>query len=199
MNNTPSPERMAEIETKNNQNFSQSGTAILNTVPFYIQSAISGSPNNAGSKSVLSRKNGIIIDNWIPGNPEQMWQFNDDGSISPSGTTSLVLTAQSTSPTSCVQITLESFTNGQQLNPSQIWTVNDNRLSVNMGGNIGTVYLNLLGANKTPGTSVITYEYSTGENEEWFLFPASPLQIASNSFYIQTVMSGWGMDRPIHM
>ncbi|MGS2761386.1 hypothetical protein [Sinomicrobium sp. M5D2P9] len=191
MDNSPSPEMMPGAQTMSNQNFSQSGTAILSSVPFYIQTAINGgNPNNAGPKSVLSRRSGIIIDNWTPGNPEQMWQFNGDGSISPAGTTSLVLTAQSTSPTSCVQITLEPFASDQQLTTAQIWTVNGNYLSVNMSGSIGTVYLNLYGANQSPGTIVITYEYSTGDNEKWFLFPATPVQIAGNSFYIQTALSG---------
>lgn len=181
-----------------NQNFSQSDTAILGSAAFYIQTAIGASPDSQVTGSVasqttnfvLSRKNGIIIDGWVPGNPEQMWQFNSDGSISPAGTTALVLTAQSTSPTSCVQITLEAFASGQQLTAAQIWTVNDNHLSVNMGGSIGTVYLNLYEANTTPGTIVVTYEYSDGDNEKWFLFPATPVQIVAHSFYIQTALSG---------
>ncbi|GGG92791.1 hypothetical protein GCM10007422_02380 [Pedobacter zeae] len=159
-------------------------------VPFYFQTAISGSPNNAYPKSVMSRRNGIIIDDWSPGSPEQMWQLNADGSISPWQTTSQVLTAQSTSPTSCVQITLEAYDGSQALSAAQIWTMQNNHFSVDMGGSIGTVYLNLYNADLSPGTMVITYETSDGDNEKWFLFPATDSQQASNNFYIQTGMSG---------
>lgn len=169
---------------------SQDAPTVLTQVPFYIQTAISGSPYNANPKSVLSRNGGIVIDNWSPGSAEQMWQFNDDGSISPWQTTSLVLTAQSTSPTSCVQVTLEAFDGSQSLTAAQIWTYQNNHFSVNMGGSIGTVYLNLYNADLAPGTMVITYDYSVGDNEKWFPFPATLTQTASNNFYIQTGLSG---------
>jgi len=171
----------------------QSQPAYLPNNQFYIQTPIGGgvSPYNVAKHAVVSKKNGIIIDAWTPGDNDQIWQFNANGSISPANDLTMVLTAQSTSPTSGNQVTLELFdSSNQTLTPAQIWYQSNNRFWVDMGGSIGNQYLNLYNAENEPGTIIQTYELVYSDCQIWYIVPATPIQAASNNFYIQTGLSG---------
>lgn len=172
-----------------NQNqTSQNPAAASPPTPVYIQTAIGGAPLNTQNRKVISRKNGIVIDMWSSGDNDQLWVFNANGSISPYNDPTVVLTAQSTSPTSANQVTLEPV--GQSLTSAQIWYQNNLHIWAEMGGSIGNAYLNLEAANLAPGTSIITYESSVGDNEKWFVYPMIPTQAFIHNFYIQTSLSG---------
>ncbi|SDP98920.1 hypothetical protein SAMN05428975_4842 [Mucilaginibacter sp. OK268] len=162
---------------------------------FYIQTGLSGAVNSQANPYMLTtdasgNTPGALIKQWQPGAQSQLWIFNADGTIASASLSSpnyqLVLNSTSTSnkDTSPVTLIAPSGSAAQQ------WTYSNNQLSVNMGGDIGTLYLNVDQGN---GSIAITWEQTNGNNETWYTLSAQSIPIGE-WFYLQTEMTAGGGD-----
>ena len=160
---------------------------------FYIQTALSGDIAGTGNPYMLAaNSSGAVLEQWQPGAQSQLWIFNTDGTIATATNSGLVLNSTSTSNKSNNQVTLVAPSGST----AQQWTYSNNQLSVNMGGSIGSLYLNVNDSKQSNGAGVITWEQTNGTNESWYTFSAQCLPIGE-WFYLQTEMTaGSGNDTP---
>jgi hypothetical protein len=168
---------------------------------FYIQTGLSGAVNTGANPYMLTASSGeeAVITQWQPGDSSQLWIFNADGTVASAANPGLVLTSNSNNG----QVSLVASSGL----PAQQWTYISNdisivsvvfggSLSVDMGGSIGTVYLNLSGGSLSPNTHVITWGTKEEANNAWFTFPALNMSVGE-WFYLQTeVTGGNGSDVP---
>jgi hypothetical protein len=160
---------------------------------FYIQTALSGSVSSGANPYMLAAaSSGAVLEQWQPGAQSQLWTFNTDGTIASASNSGLVLNSTSTSNKSNNQVTLTAPSGST----AQQWTYSNNQLSVNMGGSIGTLYLNVNDSKQSNGAGVITWEQTNATNESWYTFPAQSMAV-NEWFYLQTAMTaGKGSNAP---
>jgi hypothetical protein len=160
---------------------------------FYIQTALSGNVGSSADPYMLAaNSSGAVLEQWQPGAQSQLWIFNADGTIASAADQGLVLNPTSSSNKSDNQVTLVAPTGST----AQQWTYSNNQLSVDMGGSIGTLYLNVDNSKQYNGAGVITWEQTNANNGAWYTFSAQCIPIGE-WFYLQTEMTdGSGNDSP---
>lgn len=146
---------------------------------FYIQTATSGDVGSQANPNMLAADtSGAVINEWQPGEQSQLWIFNADGTIASASNPGLVLNAVENS-----QVTLVAPSGSV----AQQWTYSNNQISVNMGGNTGTLYLNV------SGTEVFASGQNSSNNETWYTLSAQSMPIGE-WFYLETEMTAGGGD-----
>ncbi len=158
---------------------------------FYIQTVLSGWGNGQANPYVLANNSGVVIDQFEPGNNSQIWTINGNGTISPANGSGSILTANSSGSG---QVTLQAFDSSTQT-PSveQTWYLDGGQIYACLSS--GNVYLNVDGGGTpAPGTTVITYPQTNGNNEYWSLSAAAPI-LNGDWFYLKTEMPNNANDR----
>jgi hypothetical protein len=157
---------------------------------FYIRSGMSGTMGQSDAIVVVTSQtnsDNLICSPWIPGNANQLWRFNADGTISQANDPyeSAVLTSTSTSSKDSSGLVTLSPVNGAPTD-FQIWTYDHatSFLTVNLQ-NIGVIGLNV--AYKNISNPLITYA-TGGSNSEWEVFPEQSTE-PGQWFYIQTELN----------
>jgi len=140
---------------------------------FYLQTKISGKPGTGNNPYVATLNNGqASVEVWEPGNQYQLWVIQPDGKISTASDFESILISNSKSNTDTTPVTVAPASSAAS--PLYYtWSYSENFISVDLGGDIGVIGLNVKG-NDTPG-EIITYENSSKDGCYWYVFPEQGL------------------------
>jgi hypothetical protein len=178
-------------------------TQVLKTNQFYIMSALSGPPGTNPNPYVLTPAsiNGesdvlVEIQQWSPGDTQQIWIVNENNTISVYTDPSLLLRSYYNAGTSFNNVgTGVAYGNYQ----GQIWNYSNGMLSTNtLGGGAEIDYLNVWNSELGNGNLIVSYPYSDQLNEQWFMVPVQSFP-PETCFYLQTEMSDASGDNAVYV
>lgn len=155
----------------------------------YIQTEMAGKPGTGTIPWVVTgNATSVNTAQWVPGNADQVWIMKPNGTIESASDKSNILISNSKSSTDNTPVTLAAADTAIS-QAYYTWTFANNFLSVNPGGDIGEIGLNVDDNNLS--NPLITYKDSGGSNCKWYIFPEQSTVI--NSWIYMAITSGSGV------